>query len=288
MTVQEVFDKAWREYWDKPRFKESGWSLEVLRLYERHIADEFGGTELPDVDVESVRKWHRAMASTPFAANRALEVFSRIFSFAIENAILPPNGANVCNLVKAFPERKRSRYATPEELRKIGALLVKYGERYPSQTAFLHLLILTGARPRSIARARWNQLQSIGPIGLLTFHGKSTEVTGYEETVVVSVEAMDVIARLPKRSVFIVGEVSYRHLWDLIREEAGCPDLRVRDLRRTYASIGLSDGVGKDQIGRLLNHHCSSTTDRYAMLLPHARIAAAGQISKRIGGILNG
>ena len=57
-----------------------------------------------------------------------------------------------------------------------------------------------------------------------------------------------------------------RYFWKRIRAEAGFPDLRLHDLRHTYASFALRLGEGVFAIGRLLGHADAQTTLKYTHL----------------------
>jgi len=66
--------------------------------------------------------------------------------------------------------------------------------------------------------------------------------------------------------------------------EAGCPDLRLHDLRHSFASAAISAGLTLPQIGELLGHSSTQTTKRYSHLMDEAAALAAGSIADRIMG----
>lgn len=299
LTVAELFDKVWAAYWDCPRFQASGWAKEVRNLYSRHIAPTFGTKSLGALKASQIRAWHAgAAAATPTDANRALEVLTRLYSYAEEMGWRPA-GSNPARQVKAHKERKRKRFATPEEIAKIAAILDREAVRQPQAVAFLFTLLFSGARPRSIERSTWNNLTTVQhenqTFGVLTFYGKSTAETGEDEQVMIPPQAMTHIERLrtyrsPHRegAVPIFGIKMPRGLWDSVRKEAGCPDLWARDLRRTFGVVGLSNGVALGAIGQLLNHKSNQTTMRYVDLFQNKRLEATKQIADQIDLILKG
>jgi integrase len=71
-------------------------------------------------------------------------------------------------------------------------------------------------------------------------------------------------------------------LWAKIRKEAGCPDLRARDLRRTFATVGMSAGLKMDQISEILGHRSTQTTKIYAKLNIDSQIESARAIADAI------
>ena len=73
-----------------------------------------------------------------------------------------------------------------------------------------------------------------------------------------------------------------QHPWRRIRERAGLDDVRLHDLRHSFASGGLLVGEGLPMIGKLLGHTQVQTTARYAHLANDPLKAAANRIASRI------
>lgn len=289
-SVQDVFEMAWAEHWSKDRFQESGWAREARRNFENHIRPAFGNLKLSELTPKLVREWHSRFESTPYAGNRSLEILSKILRFAEEKE-LKAAGSNPCSLVKSHPERKRKRFATEDEVRAVGRILVRESETDPAGAAFLFLLMFTGSRPRAIERARWEDVAFIEAgeqtFGVLTFSGKTTEETGEDETVIIPPQVMEILSKLPRsQDGTLTGIKMPRALWERVRKEAGCTDLWARDWRRTFATVGLSHGVGSGTIGELLNHRSAETTKIYAKLAPTARVEAVSIIAGKMARLL--
>ena len=89
----------------------------------------------------------------------------------------------------------------------------------------------------------------------------------------------------------IVGKKTGAHLTDLqhpsrqIRARAGLDDVRIHDLRQSYASVGLLVAEGLTMIGKLLGHNKVETTARYEHLANDPLKAAANRIASRIADI---
>ena len=73
--------------------------------------------------------------------------------------------------------------------------------------------------------------------------------------------------------------------WGRIRRRAGLEDVRLHDLRHSFASGGLLVGEGLPMIGRLLGHSEVKTTARYAHLADDPVKAAADRIAGRIADV---
>ncbi len=287
MTIDELFQECLKEHWDCSRFRLSGHFKEVQAKYENHIKKVFGQKDYLTIRRSDIRDWHRSLSATPVTSNRCLEIISKIYKFSIEKE-WNEGGYNPCIGIKHYTERKRRRYASEAEIQKIGQILEGLLSAQPVEITFLYTLLYTGARPRSIERSRWDELQEIeGGHGLLVFDGKSTEATGDPESVIIPVSIMKLIYGLPRRKDgLIFGIPLPGYLWRKIRKEAGCPDLWARDFRRTFATVGMSGGVKIDTIGELLNHHSTQTTKRYAKLNNSARLEAVNAISDKLNSIL--
>jgi integrase len=76
--------------------------------------------------------------------------------------------------------------------------------------------------------------------------------------------------------------------WRLIRSRAGLPDLRLHDLRHSFASVGAAGGESLYVVGKLLGHSQPATTARYAHLADDPMRAAADRISGTIAAHLAG
>lgn len=289
-TVSELFEECFKAHWATERYQKSGWAYEAKRLFSKRIQPTFGSLRLSEVTAVKVRQWHEKLAGTPTTANRSLSVLAKLFSFAEEKELRPQH-TNPCNLVKAHPEHSRDRFATEAEISAIATGLQKYERQFPSGVAFLYLLIFTGSRPRAIERATWDQLEEFEldgrTFGVLSFEGKSTAKTGKFEKVILPPQAMRALKRLPRIEGYtITGMKMPRKLWNKIRDEAGCPDLWARDWRRTYATVGMSNGVNMSTIGELLNHQTTETTKVYAKVVDTRRVEAATLIANKMEGLL--
>ena len=109
-----------------------------------------------------------------------------------------------------------------------------------------------------------------------------------------AVALLEALPRVTGNPYVIVGKKEKTHLTDLqhpwrrIREAAGLSDVRIHDLRHTFASGGLLVGEGLAMIGKLLGHTQVQTTARYAHLAADPIKQAATKISDRLALALLG
>lgn len=304
MRVSELFELAFDKHWASDRYSKSGYGVEVKRLYKRDIASPLGDLSLFDLTPTFVRDWHRSMAKKPTEANRALSVLSRLFTFAQEEEIVP-QGTNPCALVNPFPPKKRSRYANPEELKRINAYLAEAMKKKRTRRAavFTYVLMYSGARPRSIehlTEENFKRVQHNGKIfGVLSFEGKNTADTGEMETVVLPPNITEMIENLRKDGPVIkiktfrkrqadnlIGIKIPYYFWRKLTEDLGCTDLWIRDFRRTFATLGMDNHIPASIIGEALNHKSVQTTRTYAKLTLKTQLDAVEKIANALGEIV--
>jgi integrase len=241
---------------------------EDQRMIDRYINPAFGNEKTAAIDEGHVERLRIKMKTVPIQFNRVLSLLSKMFNLA-EKWKLRPRGTNPCKFVERYPERKRKRYATREESIAIFERLRGYHNQYPEQVMFLWLLIYTGARPIEIAAAEWQHLH--GDKIVLSEH--KTEGTGDDRQIHLPPQALALIGA-PRETGPIVGIKNPRHLWTKIKADTKIKNLRIYDLRHSFASIGLSHGMSLDELGELMGHRSKQTTSRYAHLIDeHAQTA---------------
>ena len=252
-----------------------------------HILPALGAMPIGTIEREHVSALHYKLRDTPRAANRALMVLSKMFSLA-EAWGLAPVDSNPCRFVVRYKEGKRERFLTAEEYRRVGLALAELEaeRRVPAHAAAaLRLLMLTGCRRTEILTLRWDDVdRKAGELRLRS--GK----TG-ARMVPLTPTAMTVlsgIVRVPGNPwVFVPGKPNghLSHLskyWYRVRDRAGVADVRIHDLRHSYASRALALGESLTMIGRLLGHRDTGSAARYAHLARDAEKVAAAKVGRSI------
>lgn len=272
----------WSEYWEQHgQFKKS--AGEDRRLYLRHIAPRFGNHLVHALRHDDALRLSRSLASTPYQANRAVALLSKLCSFAERPMEWRSLNSNPCQGVPRYPERKRRRHAGHAELARLGPSLAGHVETNPAGVAFIYLLMYTGARPAEIGESRRDWLDG----NVLRLPDSKT---GQGE-IYLPPQALEALARIkPPRDGSLLGiRKAPRRLWRKVRREAGCPDLRMYpDLRRTFATVGVAAGNTIDQIGGLLKHKNRQTTLVYAQLMEEAAKAAVGATANMMDELMGG
>ena len=129
-------------------------------LLENHVEPALGGTALEEVGRAEVAALHHGLRATPAVANAVLGLLSKMFKTA-EAWDLLPAGSNPCRAVRRFRTRKRERFLTQEEFRRLGRALraLEAEERtWTPAVAAIRLLALTGCRRSEILDLMWDDV----------------------------------------------------------------------------------------------------------------------------------
>lgn len=270
----------------KPRTRE-----EYQRLIDKTLVPVFGRRLLIDIETAEIDTFHARLAATPRKANFALAVLSKLMTWAEDHGLRPPV-SNPCAGVKKFKERRRQRFLSPEEIRRLGDVLDTLdsaGLEPPPVTAAIRLLLLTGCRLNEVLTLQWQHVD----LGRSLLHLPDSK-TG-PKVVYLNDHAKAVLMKLerfPDNAHVIVGSRSGGHLvnlqkpWRRIRSEAGLPEVRLHDLRHSFASVAAANGASLLLIGKLLGHSQPQTTARYAHLVNDPVREANEAIGKRIAGFM--
>lgn len=280
--------------------KASTLQIDKIRI-ARHIKPRLGRMKITDItrrDIErlmvDVGLGHIRGEATPHtrggvhAAARTVGLLGGIFTFAVERGLLK---ANPTRGVKRYKDNRRDRFLSPAELARLGDVLTRLetdgGD--PRHLNIIRLLALTGARKNEIARLRWSEIDR--EQGLLRLADSKTGA----KIIRLGTAALELIeGLLPNDSTWVfpdrrhpdrpIGNLDWA--WVGIRKRAGLDDVRIHDLRHSFASAGLAGGEGLPLIGKLLGHSHIATTSRYAHLADDPLRAAADRISERVAASL--
>ena len=260
-------------------------------VLDKHILPAFGTLPLAAVSREHVADLHYKLRDTPAMANTVVAFLSRMFN-AAETWGVATEGGNPCRFVIKYRGQRRERFLTDEEFDRLGRVLNEMeteGGLSAHAAAALRLLMLTGCRRNEIGMLRWEDVDlDAGELNL------ADTKTG-ARTLTLSPEALKVLADLPRvadNPWVIAGQRPGERLsnisaqWYRVRKRAGLEDVRLHDLRHSWASRALALGESLPVIGRLLGHSQVETTARYAHLARDSMHEAAALIAASIGADL--
>ena len=277
VVAEEVFQRYARNW--KPR------TLAVNRgYYANQILPWFRGRPIVGITSADVREWFASLHEKPVAADRSAPVLSVIMTCA-ETYGYRPEGSNPCRGIRRYRRKGRERFLTEEEIRRLGRVLERHEGAHPMYVAIIRLLLLTGCRKREIVTLRWPEYRE-GHLHL------TVSKTG-PRMVWLSSPARRILEAQPRTSQWVfpsrstgnsVGMSSVERSWKRLRSEAGLKDVRLHDLRHTFASIAVMSGENILTVGRLLGHNDPGTTLKYTHLAHDAVAEAAETVGSVLGG----
>jgi integrase len=274
MTVKALAEK-WMAEHVHPKLKPRT-VRDYQQLLARHILPALGHLAVAAVSRDDVNRLHAAMQRTPRLANYMISVVRALLNFGIDLGLRPP-GSNPARRIKMYRERAVERFLSEAEIAKAAegiATAEREGRIGPHAAAGLRLAMFTGARSGEVTAAQWSHVDWKRKLIRLP-----DSKTNEPRTIHLSDAALEVLTSLPRIGPYIIaggvdGEPhkNLTRAWIVARQFAGLDDVRLHDLRHSYASLAAGRGVSLQMIGKLLGHRKATTTARYAHL---ARDAAA-------------
>lgn len=258
---------------------DSALQTQLLRAFGRQQLDEICGAD--------VHRWFDEYSQTaPGGANRTLDVLRQILNYAIACGCITVNPTRG---VPRNPRPRLNRFLSCTEIERLHAALDAHNGRGSGQqqAEIIRLLLLTGCRKSEIVGLRWSE---VAGDTLRLVDSK----TG-PRTVFLSTRAQAILERQPRSdSAFVFPSLKNPSrsrsrelsLWRKVRKQAGISDVRLHDLRHTFASFAVRRGVSLPVVSRLLGHTKTSTTLRYAHISDRDIEAAAERLGRAIGTIL--
>ncbi|MBL0914219.1 MAG: tyrosine-type recombinase/integrase [Sphingopyxis sp.] len=266
---------------------------EYRRNLKLFILPAIGSKRILDVTRADIAKFHHDSRDRPYQANRNIEIISKMFNLA-ELWGLRPDGTNPRRHIKKYPEKKRERFFSEGELGAIGRVLDEMeAERIelPSAIAAVRLLLFTGCRLREVMTLKWSYVDVDRSALHLPDSKTGAKIVSLGAA---AVDVLDKLERVSDNPYVIVGRIPGQHLtdlqpfWQRVRARAGLKDARIHDIRHTFASVAVSNGMSLPIIGKLLGHTQVQTTARYAHLARDPQIEAANDITSLIAHSLAG
>jgi integrase len=274
-------------------------SKEYQRLWRAHVLPSLGPSRVAEVSIAQVANLHRRLSATPYNANRVLALLGSFFSFAEQQGARPKH-TNPAHEVKAYREHSRERFLSPTEVIRLGAALTRaetvgvppaptrrrkrktgvtakhrpksvdyLKPANPFAVAAIRFLLLSGWREREALNLRWNEIDTSRRVATLpdTKTGRSIRPLGAP-----ALALLDELPRIDDSPYVFPGRepkqplVEINRVWYAVRLSAGLEDVRLHDLRHSFASAVASSGGSLLIIRELLGHKDTSTTAKYAHL----------------------
>jgi integrase len=267
------------------------WATDIS-LLNNHLLPRFGKRHLDTITRQDIVKMHadrKAEGAAAGSANRLLIMMRFIFNLALRWEV-PGIKANPCAGVPLLQvDNKKERYLSQDEAKRL------YDAVCVSENTMLKyivpMLILTGARKREVLDAKWTDFDLERRIWRIP-----TTKAGKARHVPLSDGVMDLLSKMPRDLPWVFANpdtgkpyVSIYCAWHTARTKAGLADVRMHDLRHSFASLLINSGRTLYEVQHILGHTQVKTTQRYAHLKQETLLAASNTASSAVSSImLNG
>jgi integrase len=263
------FFKVFTDKYITVEYKDKGkHNMSLANLY---ILPYFGQKKLEEIAAKDIRQFIDSLSHISTTANRCVALLSMAFRKAEDWEYLPPR-ANPCTGVRKYKENKKQRFLSHLELKKLEESLIQ--QKIEQKASYctvnaIFLILYTGCRMGEVLNLKWEN------VNLSNHYIHLPDTKTGESARPLNQKAIDLLSSMtPKEGnpyVFygmIPGKplATIKTAWVKILKRAGIKDFRVHDLRHSFASFYLSQGVDLYTVSKLLGHKNIATTTRYAHL----------------------
>ena len=264
-----TLDQIWKEYFTWSQKNNKGWKV-YLSAYNANIREPFGKKELDRISSSDIRKFVLNLENknrTPKHIKNVLALFNRLYNFAIEEELYEGNKPIK---KKHFPKihKREPETLSPEQLKALWDACEKFPDYQVG--AIVKLLALTGRRRGEVLRLLWQDVDLAKAIYTI----RDTK-SGHDETLPMNQWTVKLLKKHPRvmKSVYVFPDDNgdmrkeINKEWKKIKQLTGLPPrFRLHDLRHSFASFLVSEGLDLYTVQKLLTHKTIAMTERYSHL----------------------
>jgi site-specific recombinase XerD len=295
-NLQVFFERKYLAY---AKAHKRSWATDDS-LYRNHLHEVFGSVQMNQVSNDKVMVFlqnKKMSGSASGTINRMLVLLRYFYNLALKWQIAGVK-ENPTKGIRLFKENNKiDRYLSEEESLALKLALVKSKNRLLRY--IVGFLLVTGARKQEALKAEWAHIDWAAKVWRIPL-SKSGKV----RHIVLSQTALDFLILIKQRNAELLGQASLScafvfpnpatrqpfqnifYSWNTARRLAGLPDVRIHDLRHTFASTLVNRGVALYEVQKLLGHANIKTTERYAHLAQGRLQESASLAGKTFAHIL--
>lgn len=260
----------------------------VLGAYRLHMRPRFGRMRLSEITKIEVHQWMNGLVAQglkPSTINRILISFGQILGLAEDLEIPGAPERRKLGLKQLTARPTHTVFLKPQEAARL--LAAVRNSTNADLEDIVILLLVTGARRGEALNAQWQHIDFEAGLWLVPI-----SKNGRPRYIQLGHRALELLQarRAKSESLYVFPNpttgLPYRcvwHSWALAREEAGLPHVRLHDLRHSFASALVNEGVPLFDVQELLGHTSIKTTQRYAHLSKDRLQASARRIDDVYG-----
>ena len=289
-TLREWIKETWIP--QTSHHRKPGTRDRYRRILDVHLLPAFGQMRLDAIGVTQFLDWfERYSRKSPIGANRAMEILNTALNHAVRAEVIP---FNPLNGIRPNPSRKMTRFLDDGERERLLATLDALPPSQRPKVLPIKLLLFTGCRHHEILSLRWEEVgEKVLNLAESKTGARKVWLSAGARAVLDEAKAMQ---EASGHSKFVfprkkdkgrcMGDIGY--YWRKIRVRAGIPDVRLHDLRHSFASEAVRQGIPLLVVSKLLGHSKISMTMRYVHASSCEVETAADRIAEHLFNLLQG
>lgn len=268
----------------------------TLLTYDKHLRDTLGPMRWEDITPLALNAWLRRQVAQNLkntTINKHIFLLNRLLRTVGDWGALPEGVRAPPMLRKLKTGDYRQRFLSPEEITRLLSACERIN--HPYLAVFIRFLLLTGARKGEARTAKWRDMDFAAGVWRVPM-----TKSGRSRRIMLSQAAIDALDRTERRTRELGLPVgpddyifpnprtgtcynSFHIAYFKARDDARLPDVRIHDLRHTFASLLINNGVSLYEVQELLGHSSTAMTQRYAHLQPNKLRNRTEIVSRLVG-----
>lgn len=293
MTLAEFFDARYAPYAAVTKRRPELDSL----VFNKHLRHALGHHRLNDLTTQILDDWisaHLQKRYKPGTVNKHINYLKRIINVARTWGLIRKSREELRVSIRIPAGDPKQRFLSPAEVMRL--IRACETETHPYLGLFVNLLILTGARSSEARLAKWQEFDLVKRVWTVPI-----SKNGRARRIILNEAAIRLLDDIRARSLslgFGIGAgdhlfmnphlkkpyQSFHLAWDRVRTRLNMREVRIHDLRHTYASFLINHGATIYEVQKLLGHHHISMTERYAHLYPDTLQQRVELVSSALSG----
>ena len=257
-----------------------------ISVFKNHILKDLSNTSMADLKKLDIKRLHNEMITiknlSRATANKFLIFLSSAYKLANEFELL--NSYNPCRGIKEFElNNQRQIFLTQSQTKRLLNEVNKSSNIHLKY--IVPMLLLSGARKREVLDAKWCDFDNINNLWTipLTKNGKKRilPITKSLQTILNQIPK-DKTPYLFASPLTLKPYISIYQSWNSARTKANLKEVRMHDLRHTYASALVNAKCSLYEVQVLLGHSTAKMTQRYAHLSNESLMRASSCAGKLV------
>ncbi|MEA2099441.1 MAG: tyrosine-type recombinase/integrase [Campylobacterota bacterium] len=281
ITFQEFYNSYYLPY-IKTHIK----SYETnISIFKNHILPDLKDTPMLNLKKIDVMSYHSNMLHkknlAPATANKFLIFLNSAYNLANTYELL--NDYNPCKGVKEYElNNQRQIFLTKPQAKR----LLSEVEKSPNihLKYIIPMLLLTGARKREVLDATWADFDTLNNLWTIPI-----TKSGKKRILPITPPLKELLETIPKQTKYLFASPKTKkpytniyNSWNTARIKANLPEVRIHDLRHTYASALVNAKCSLYEVQMLLGHSTAKMTQRYAHLSNESLMKASSFAGKLV------